>query len=174
MSATAPTNMSAERIALPTTMIQLVALTLIWLVAGSTFGIWRGYDPGTWTAETFIQVHQGAVRGLNVLLPVMAFVALAQTTLLAFLARRRPVVVLYLCALALLASAGLITRFANQPINAEVMQWSSGALPDTWQDLREAWWRWHLVRTAASVVGAFLLTVAVFVDRSSRLRRFRQ
>ena len=42
---------------------------LISLVAGSMFGIWRGYDPALYAPATFVEVHQGAVRGLNTLLP---------------------------------------------------------------------------------------------------------
>jgi len=73
---------------LPVGLLQLAVLTCIWLVAGSTFGIWRGYDPATWPAETFVTVHQGTVRGLNILLPVMGFATLLGTLVLAI--RRSP------------------------------------------------------------------------------------
>lgn len=170
MSATAPARASGNQTTLAlTAMGQLAALALIWLVAGATFGIWRGYDPATWPAETFLEVHQGVVRGLNVLLPAMAAASLLLTALLAFRARRRGTVLgLYLAALAVLVAAGLITRFANQPINAEIMRWSASSMPADWMDIRDTWWRWHLIRVGASVAGAFVLTLAVFADRDGR------
>jgi hypothetical protein len=49
-------------------VMQFVAALLFSMVAGSVFGIWRGYDPTTYAAATFLEMHQGAVRGLNALL----------------------------------------------------------------------------------------------------------
>ena len=93
------------------TAIQVAALVLISLIAGTVFGIWRGYDPASWSVATFVDVHQGAVRGLNVLLPAMGALSLALTALLAFMARgRRRALALYLLALGLMAVPALVTR----------------------------------------------------------------
>jgi hypothetical protein len=148
------------------TVLQIAAIMLIALVAGSTFGIWRGYDPAAYSDLTFLEVHQGAVRGLNVLLPVMGAGALLLTGILAAFSRReRSVVVTYLAAFALMAAAGAITRLANQPINAEVMSWTRDAMPANWAEMRDAWWNWHILRTFTSVGGLFVLVLAVFADR---------
>jgi len=48
------------------TSSQILALLLVGLVAGSMFGIWRGYDVTSYSAQTFVEVHQGAVRGKRV------------------------------------------------------------------------------------------------------------
>ncbi|WDR07167.1 hypothetical protein PSQ90_06990 [Devosia rhodophyticola] len=58
-------------------ILQIGALVLLSLVVGSMFGIWRGYEVAAYRPETFIEVHQGAVRGLNTLLPALAALALA-------------------------------------------------------------------------------------------------
>ena len=148
------------------TAIQFVAIILIALVAGSTFGIWAGYDPAAYSARTFLETHQGAVRGLNLLLPLMGAGALVLTGLLAVLARRDgPALWVYLAAFALMAIAALVTRFANQPINGRIMAWSVETMPANWTQLRQAWWSWHLVRTACSAGGLTLLVLAALAFR---------
>ena len=59
--------------------LQVLAVMLISLIAGTVFGIWRGYNPAGYSASTFIEMHQGAVRGLNVLLPLMGLATLLIT-----------------------------------------------------------------------------------------------
>jgi hypothetical protein len=150
------------------TVLQLVAILLVSLVVGSMFGIWRGYDPAAYSAQTFVEVHQGAVRGLNVLLPALAAAALLVTAALAVLARRRRRSLwLYLAAIVALAIGGVITRFFNQPINAQVMGWTADSVPANWMELRDSWWTWHILRLFAGVCGEIILIAAVFVDRDS-------
>jgi uncharacterized membrane protein len=148
------------------TTAQVLALLLVGLVAGSMFGIWRGYDVTAFTPATFVEVHQGAVRGLNILLPVMAAAALALTLLLAVLGRNRPAALgLYLAAALAIIAGGIITRFFNQPINEQIMGWTPAAIPADWTTLRDSWWNWHLVRLVATLGAELLLIAAVFADR---------
>ena len=151
------------------TAIQVAALVLISLIAGTVFGIWRGYDPASWSVATFVNVHQGAVRGLNVLLPATGALSLALTALLAFMARgRRRALALYLLALGLMAVPALVTRFITQPINAEIMLWTADLAPPDWMELRDRWWTWHVVRFFATFAAMLALVAAIFVDRESR------
>jgi uncharacterized membrane protein len=146
--------------------LQFVAALLFAMVAGSVFGIWRGYDPTTYAAATFLEMHQGAVRGLNTLLPALALISILLTVALTWLARGKGVVFwLYLGVLLLMVAGGVVTRFFNQPINAQVMAWTADSLPTNWADLRTAWWNWHVVRTALSVLGITMLLAAIVVDR---------
>lgn len=145
---------------------QVVAIMLIGLVAGSTFGIWRGYNPSLYSASVFVEVHQGAVRGLNLLLLAMAFGVIGCVLVLAYRIRRSPpTLFLYLLALAFIAVGGLATRLVNQPINAEIMNWTAASPPDGWESIRDTWWTWHIVRTLSSIAATINTIVAVFQDR---------
>lgn len=147
-------------------ILQIAAITLVGLVAGSTFGIWRGYNPTLYSASTFIEVHQGAVRGLNFLLPALAFGAIACVLVLAYRGRKsRSTVFLYLAAMALMIVGGMVTRLINQPINSAIMNWTADSLPDSWNTIRDRWWAWHIVRTHASIAATVVLIAAVFQDR---------
>ena len=147
-------------------LLQFLAALLFAMVAGSVFGIWRGYDPTTYTAATFLEMHQGAVRGLNVLLPGLALVSIVLTLALIWLARGKGAVVwLYVGALLLMGGGGVVTRFFNQPINAQVMGWTTDTLPANWAYLRATWWSSHLLRTGFSILGLALLLIAIILDR---------
>ena len=58
------------------TIGQALSLLLVGLLAGSMYGIWFGYDVTRYSPATFVEVHQGAVRGLNTLLPLMGLAAI--------------------------------------------------------------------------------------------------
>jgi len=147
-------------------VLQFGAALLFALVAGSVFGIWRGYDPSGFTAAAFVEMHQGSVRGLNVLLPGLALVSIVLTIALGWFARGKGAVLwLYVGAVALMIAAGLVTRFVNQPINGEVMSWTAESVPANWMELRSTWWNWHVLRTGLSVGAFALLLAAIILDR---------
>lgn len=146
--------------------LQFLAALLFSMVAGSVFGIWRGYNPTAYQAATFLEMHKGAVHGLNALLPGLALASIVLTVALAWLARGKGTVLwLYLAALLLMIAGGIVTRFVNQPINAQVMGWTVDSLPANWSDLRMTWWNWHLVRTGLAVLAIAVLLAAIVVDR---------
>jgi uncharacterized membrane protein len=150
-------------------LCQFFAALVFALVAGSVFGIWRGYDPSVVTPATFVEMHQGAVRGLNVLLPVLGFASIGLTLFLVWSALGKGSVFwLYLSALLFMIAAGVTTRFFNQPINELVMGWTVDALPANWSELRAQWWNWHLWRTGFSISALALLLAALVLDRPSR------
>ena len=147
--------------------VQFTALITIALVAGATFGIWRGYNPTGFSAATFLEVHKGSVGGLNTLLPVLGLVANLTVLVLAIRSFGSPSFTIYVITIALLIAAALITRFGNQPINAMVMGWTVDTMPTNWAALRDTWWTWHVARTAASVGALGCLTIAIFSSRSA-------
>lgn len=151
--------------ALPS-IAQVLALLLVGILVGSMFGIWRGYDITAYAPTTFVEVHQGAVRGLNTLLPAMAATALVLMVALALVSRDRPAVLgLYLAGALAIFCAGMITRFVNQPINDQILTWTSATMPSDWVALRDRWWSWHLVRLVVTLGAELLLIAAIFVDR---------
>jgi len=147
-------------------VIRFVLLLVLALLVGAMFGIWAGYNPATLSPGAFVEQHQNAVRGLNVLLPVMGAVCILLTIALAVMAKgdTRARYLLAASAVCLIA-AGLVTRFGNQPINAVVMTWSPQSPPANWMALRDTWWQWHVVRTLAGFAGLALTLLALLVRK---------
>ena len=149
-----------------TSALQLTSIMLLSLILGTVFGIWRGYDATAYAPATFVEMHQGAVRGLNVILPLFGLVTLLITASLGVLSRDRPGVLwLYGLAFVAIAIAGLVTRFGNQPINEQVMGWTVTNFPADWMAIRDRWTSLNAVRVVSSFAGELLLVSAIFADR---------
>ena len=143
------------------TAIRFISLLLTSLLVGTMFGVWLGFDPAALSATAYAEMQQNAIRSLNVSLPILGFVCILLTAALAVLTREdKRARLLLITAVALLVVAGVITRFANQPINAVVMTWSPQAPPTNWMELRDTWWHWHVLRTVAGVTALALALLA--------------
>jgi len=47
------------------------------------------------------------------------------------------------------------------------MTWSPQSPPAQWEQLRDTWWNWHVVRTLAGVLGLGLALLAVLGARGA-------
>jgi uncharacterized membrane protein len=141
-------------------MIDTAIVLLAALVAGTTFCILVGYDPTGISGPAYVEVQQGAIRGLNVLIPALGGACILLTLADAWLSRaERGRAVVLLIAAGFLIAAALITRFGNQPINAVVIGWDAQHPPPEWQALRDRWWHWHVIRTWAALAGLALIAI---------------
>ena len=146
--------------------LRFVLLLLLALLVGTMFGIWAGYNPAALSASAYVEQQQNAIRSLDTLLPAIGAVCIVLTVWLAILAKDdAPARYLLVAAAVCLLAAALVTRFGNQPINAIVMTWNPQSPPAEWAQLRDAWWRWHMVRASAGIAGLGLVLVAVLGAR---------
>ena len=141
--------------------IRFASLLLTSLLVGTMFGIWLGFNPAALSASAYVELQQNAIRALNLSLPVLGLVCIVLTASLAVLIKHdQRTRYLLVAAVVCLVAAGLITRFANQPINAVVITWSPQAPAANWAELRDTWWYWHVVRTIAGVAALALALLA--------------
>ncbi len=93
-------------------IVRFASLLLMSLLVGTMFGVWLGFDPSGLTAVAYVEMQQNAIRALNITLPALGAVCILLTAALAVLTkgdgRAR---YLLIAAVALLVTAGLITRF---------------------------------------------------------------
>ena len=142
-------------------IVNFINLLLAALVVGSMFGVWLIFNPAGLDASSYVAFQQQGIRRLNKPMPLLGAATILFTVVAAVVGvrdGRRPG--LLVASIVCFIVAALTTRFLNQPINAVVMTWNSSAPPDAWANLRDAWWRWHLLRMAAGLVGFCLLLVA--------------
>jgi uncharacterized membrane protein len=152
-----------------TNVVRLLLLVMVGLLVGTMFGIWAGYNPANLSATIYVEQQQNAIRSLNTLLPVMGAICIVLAVTLAVLAKGDPRSRYLLVGAALLmVVAAVVTRFGNQPINSIVMSWSPQSPPAGWAQLRDQWWRWHVVRSVFGI-GALLLTAMAILVSKARL-----
>lgn len=138
---------------MPLKLIRFLNIVMAGLVSGTVFGIWLGYNPTGWSAQTYIEQQQSVITALNTLMPILGGVTIALTLLSAYMQKKdKNTLYTLLVAALLLIATGLITRFGNQPINSIVMTWDIHNAPDNWIELKDQWWAFHIYRTITSVI----------------------
>lgn len=131
------------------------------LLTGAIFGVFLVMRPAGLDATTYVIQQQNCIRALNSIMPPLGGLTILLTIAAAFAASgdRLRTNMLFAAAAALIV-VGLVTRFLNQPINAVVMTWNANSPPVDWTVLRDAWWRWHIVRLGLALMALSLIIAA--------------
>jgi uncharacterized membrane protein len=144
------------------------SLLLASLVIGAMFGIWLSFNPAGLGAAAYVMQQQHGIRTLNGTMPVLGALTILLTIAAAALAHNDGTrFALLMGATTCFVAVALITRFLNQPINAIMIGWSPDSPPANWTQLRDAWWRWLVVRLAVGIGGLCLLIIAMLKHASS-------
>jgi len=147
-------------------VIDFISLLLSALLVGAMFCVWLLFNPSQLKASDYIILQQQGIRRLHPSMPLLGMLTILITIASAVLARENKMRMSLLFATAIFFMiSGLITRFANMPINAIVRGWNSAAPPDHWMALRDAWWRWHCMRLCSGLAGLVLLVIATLASR---------
>ncbi len=145
-------------------IIRFLDLLLVSLLVGTMFGVWLLFNPVGLSPDFYVELHQHGIRTLNRPMPILGAVCTLLTIVLAILDKgNHAVCFMLVVAVVFLVVGGMITRFLNQPINSQVMTWSIQAPPSNWTELRDKWWRWHIVRMLAGIGALSLLILAALI-----------
>ncbi len=155
---------------MPTSMIRFTNIILAALLAGTSFGIWIGFNPMDYSASTYIEQQQNLVHSLNSLMVSLVITATIVTIVSAYRQRKnKRAYVALLIAAACFASCILISRLGNSPIQNEILTWDSNAFPDNWATFRDRWWSFHIMRTIAELTALVLVVWASVSGRNEHL-----
>ena len=149
------------------TLLRSLNLLLVALLAGTSFGIWMGFDPKGYSAATYVEQQQHMTASLNLLLTSLAIISTLLTGLSAYMHRvvKRDMLMLLTAAFFLLVCI-LISALGNKPINDAVMTWTGGP-PENWATLRDQWWVLHMLRTIAELIALVLIIWTYVSERRS-------
>ena len=144
-----------------TSLIRFINIIVAALLAGTSFGIWIGFNPSGYSPSTYLEQQNHMVQSLNTVMVTLVVVATIVSTISAYLQRKNKMVfILLLLAAASFASCLLISRFGNLPIQNQMLSWKADSLPDNWMMLRDKWWLFHIQRTVAEIVALVLVAGA--------------
>jgi uncharacterized membrane protein len=146
---------------------ELISIVLSALVAGMFHGPWVALSRSmrTFTPEVFLAIVDRMNRNMAPLMTVLMPAALLSIIPVLFLSYREQPLTFYLSATAFLLFivALLVTVLVEVPIVEEVVTWKVSTLPPNWQEIRDRWTRFHLIRVIAGVASLVLLVAgAIF------------
>jgi uncharacterized membrane protein len=144
-------------------ILEFVSLFLAGILAGEEFVVRYGVR-GPLAAlddRTHIQLRQGLIHTLRVLVPATAVPAFISGIAVAILDGTRPGWPLRWAGVFALLVWFLVTAFGTVPINTAAIDWQPDAPPPDWKAKVDRWERLNTVRTWAAVLAFALLLAAV-------------
>lgn len=144
------------------------ALFFVAMTAGGAFVVYLIYNPASLSPAFYVESMQHAIRVL-IPLGVVLNLALVFTVVSGVLARGgRPSFYLLLAASLCIIVAVLVTVFGNWPINNQIITWSINSPPANWTELRDEWWRLHVVRTVMIITALSCVILAALRHDKSK------
>ena len=146
---------------------ELISIVLSALVAGMFYGPWAALSRSlnTFEPEVFLAIVDRMNRNMapvmTVLMPA-AFLSIVPVLFLSYPAQPRTFY-LTLAGFVFFLFALLVMMFAEVPIVEEIVTWKVATLPGNWQQLRDRWRAFHIIRVVAGLASlVFLLAGAIF------------
>jgi uncharacterized membrane protein len=146
---------------------QLISIVLSALVGGMYWGPWLALSKSmrTFKPEVFLDIVDRMNRNMESVMTILTPGALLSIApVLFFSYKDRPkTFYLTLSGFALFIVALVVTMLVEVPIVKKIVTWTVGTLPGDWQQLRDRWGAFHIVRVVAGIGGLILLVAgAIF------------
>ena len=146
---------------------ELISIIFSALTAGMFHGPWIALSRSmkTFSPEVFLEIVDRMNRNMAPVMTVLmpgTMLSIIPVILLSY--RQRPMV-FYLSTVALLLFliALLVTVVIEVPIVQQIVTWTPSTLPKNWQQLRDRWMKFHVLRVIAGIASLiFLLVGAIF------------
>ncbi len=146
---------------------ELISIVLSALVGGMYWGPWLALSRSmrTFKPEVFLdivgQMNRNMAGFMTVLVP-LALLSIGPVLFFSYNAQPRTFY-LNLMGFAVFIVALLVTVLVEVPIVERIVTWTVGTLPGNWQQLRDRWGTFHIIRVVAGIGGLVLLVAgAIF------------
>ena len=120
---------------------------------------------GTFKPEVFLDIVDRMNRNMESLMTILTPLALLSIVPVLFFSYNEHPRAFYLnlAGFALFVVALVVTMVVEVPIVKQIVTWTIGTLPDNWQQLRDRWGAFHIIRVVAGIGGlALLVAGAIF------------
>ena len=142
---------------------ELISIVLSALVAGMFHGPWVALSRSmsSFTPEVFLAIVDRMNRNMAPVMTVLMPAALLSIIPVMLMSYHVRPLTFYLSATAfvLFVVALLVTVVVEVPIVEEIVTWKVSTLPGNWQEIRDRWMRFHVIRVIAGL-GSVVLLVA--------------
>ena len=143
---------------------ELASIVCSALVAGMFYGPWAALSRSmrTFAPEVFLAIVDRMNRNMAPVMTVLMPAALLAMipVLIASYGTYPKVFSLYAAAFILFIVALAVTVLVEVPIVKEIATWTVATLPANWQQVRDRWVRFHVIRVVAGLASLVLLLIA--------------
>ena len=148
-------------------VFELVSIILSAIVGGMYWGPWLALSRSmaTFEPKVFLAIVNQMNRNMAPLMTVLTPASLLSIVPILVISypEHQETFWLALAGFALFIVALLVTVIVEVPIVKQIVTWTTSTLPNNWQQLRDRWGAFHLIRIVASFAGLlFLLAGALF------------
>jgi hypothetical protein len=147
---------------------ELISIVLSALVAGMFWGPWLALSRSisTFKPDVFLAIVQRMNQNMASVMTILMPAALLSIVPVLFISynERPKTFYLNLTGFALFIVALLVTVLVEVPIVKQIETWTVSTLPANWQQLRDRWGAFHVIRVFASFVGLVLLVGGAIYD----------
>ena len=143
---------------------ELISIICSALVAGMFYGPWAALSRSmrTFPPEVFLAIVDRMNRNMapvmTVLMPATVFAMIP--VLIGSYGTYPKIFSLYVAAFVLFIVALVVTVLVEVPIVKEIVTWTVDTLPPNWQQLRDRWVRFHIIRVVAGLASLVVLLIA--------------
>jgi uncharacterized membrane protein len=147
-----------------TVILYIIAICLLMLVTGVFFGMWlaisRSYH--LFSVDELNRIAKVIIKNLAVPMRFLSMGCLLFVALSAFYYPDKNSFFFYLIIISFIStlSALLITVLIEVPINNQIITWTSENAPANWEEIRNRWQFYNVVRTIAALIGFILFVIA--------------
>jgi uncharacterized membrane protein len=138
-----------------------ISIILAAMVSGIFCGPWAALSRSmkTFGPEVFLAIGHRLVKNVAPIMTILMPAALLSILPVLFISynERPSTFYAFSAGFVLFIVALLVTLSIEVPISTQLAIWTVTTLPDNWQQLRDRWGAFHVVRVLVSIVGLGLL-----------------
>lgn len=142
-------------------IVQLFTILIVALAGGMFWGPWIALTISirTLTPEVFLALTQRLNHNMSAVMTILLPVALLAMVTVFVLAYPQHTTTCYFTLLSfiLYLVTLLVTVLIEVPLVKQMIQWTVDTLPNNWQQVRDRWASFHIVRVIATVLGLGML-----------------
>lgn len=146
---------------------ELISIVLSALTTGMFHGPWIALSRSlkTFSPEVFLAIVDRMNRNMAPVMTVLMPATLLSIIPVLLMSYQEHSRIFYLnaAALVLFVIALMVTVFVEVPIVEAIVKWTVATLPGDWQQLRDRWMRFHVIRVIAGLASLVLLLIAAIL-----------
>jgi uncharacterized membrane protein len=146
-------------------IVELINIILSAIVGGMYWGPWLALTKSLKKLDTkvFLAVVSRLNQNMAPLMTVLSPLSLVTTILVLIISYNNQNTTFYftLAGFMLFLIALIVTMTIEVPIVKQIVTWTEATLPRDWEQLRDRWGKFHVLRVIAGITGLIFLLVGI-------------